>query len=112
MLQAFGVGLIPFSAEYLLLRGFYAFEDTRTPFRMAVWIGAINIGPAAACHILLPASWAVTGMAGAYALSYAIGLLVTALRLRRRTEGLLDGRRICRTYAKLTTAAVAAGGVG
>ncbi|WP_329352412.1 murein biosynthesis integral membrane protein MurJ [Streptomyces sp. NBC_01261] len=112
MLQAFGLGLIPFSAQYLLLRGFYAFEDTRTPFRMAVWIGAVNIGLATACHVLLPASWAVTGMAGAYALSYAIGLLVTALRLRRRTEGLLDGRRICRTYAKLTTAAVAAGGVG
>ncbi|MFI6542285.1 murein biosynthesis integral membrane protein MurJ [Streptomyces prunicolor] len=112
MLQAFGLGLIPFSAQYLLLRGFYAFEDTRTPFRMAVWIGGINIGLAMACHLLLPASWAVTGMAGAYALSYAIGLLLTALRLRRRTEGLLDGRRICRTYAKLTAAAVGAGGAG
>ncbi|MFG2373258.1 murein biosynthesis integral membrane protein MurJ [Streptomyces sp. NPDC048504] len=112
MLQAFGLGLIPFSAQYLLLRGFYAFEDTRTPFRLAVWIGGINIGLATACHLLLPASWAVTGMAGAYALSYAIGLLVTALRLRQRTEGLLDGRRICRTYAKLTMAAVAAGGAG
>ncbi|MFF5302600.1 murein biosynthesis integral membrane protein MurJ [Streptomyces sp. NPDC013161] len=112
MLQAFGLGLIPFSAQYLLLRGFYAFEDTRTPFRMAVWIGGINIGLATACHFLLPANWAVTGMAGAYALSYGIGLLLTALRLRRRTEGLLDGRRICRTYAKLTTAAIAAGGAG
>lgn len=112
MLQAFGLGLIPFSAQYLLLRGFYAFEDTRTPFRMAVWIGGINIGLATACHLLLPASWAVTGMAGTYALSYAVGLLVTALRLRRRTEGRLDGRRICRTYAKLTMAAVAAGGAG
>ena len=42
MLQAFGLGLIPFSAQYLLLRGFYAFEDTRTPFRMAVWISGIK----------------------------------------------------------------------
>ncbi|MFI2190014.1 murein biosynthesis integral membrane protein MurJ [Streptomyces sioyaensis] len=112
MLQAFGLGLIPFSAQYLLLRGFYAFEDTRTPFRMAVWISSVNIALAAACHLLLPPRWAVTGMAAAYALSYAIGLLLTALRLRRRTEGLLDGRRICRTYAKLTAAATAAGGAG
>jgi putative peptidoglycan lipid II flippase len=51
-------------------------------------------------------------MAAAYALSYAIGLLLTALRLRRRTEGLLDGRRICRTYAHLTAAATAAGVAG
>ncbi|WP_078971103.1 murein biosynthesis integral membrane protein MurJ [Streptomyces chattanoogensis] len=112
MLQAFGLGLIPFSAQYLLLRGFYAFEDTRTPFRMAVWISAVNIALATTCHLLLPPRWAVTGMAAAYALSYAIGLLLTALRLRRRTEGLLDGRRICRTYAKLTAAATAAGGAG
>ncbi|MGW3103789.1 murein biosynthesis integral membrane protein MurJ [Streptomyces sp. NPDC001100] len=112
MLQAFGLGLIPFSAQYLLLRGFYAFEDTRTPFRMAVLISAVNIALAVACHFLLPPRWAVTGMAGAYALSYGIGLLLTALRLRRRTEGLLDGRRICRTYGKLTVAATAAGGAG
>ncbi|MGW3044719.1 murein biosynthesis integral membrane protein MurJ [Kitasatospora sp. NPDC001159] len=112
MLQAFGLGLIPFSAQYLLLRGFYAFEDTRTPFRMALWISGINIALAVACHQLLSPRWAVTGMAAAYALSYAIGLFLTALRLRRRTGGLLDGRRICRTYAKLTTAAAGAGTAG
>ncbi|MEV5381842.1 murein biosynthesis integral membrane protein MurJ [Streptomyces sp. NPDC052721] len=112
MLQAFGLGLIPFSAQYLLLRGFYAFEDTRTPFRMALWIGGINIALAVVCHLLLSPRWAVTGMAAAYALSYAVGLLLTALRLRRRTEGLLDGRRICRTYAKLTAAATGAGAAG
>ncbi|WP_217576291.1 murein biosynthesis integral membrane protein MurJ [Streptomyces sp. GbtcB7] len=112
MLQAFGLGLIPFSAQYLLLRGFYAFEDTRTPFRMALWVSGINIALAVACHLLLSPRWAVTGMAAAYALSYAIGLLMTALRLRKRTEGLLDGRRICRTYAKLTSAATGAGAAG
>ncbi|MEU8910624.1 polysaccharide biosynthesis C-terminal domain-containing protein [Streptomyces mirabilis] len=63
-------------------------------------------------QILWPPRWAVTGMAAAYALSYAIGLLLTALRLRRRTEGLLDGRRISRTYTELTAAATVAGAAG
>ncbi|MFG2206800.1 murein biosynthesis integral membrane protein MurJ [Streptomyces sp. NPDC048638] len=112
MLQAFGLGLIPFSAQYLLLRGFYAFEDTRTPFWMAVCISVVNIGLAAACHYLLPARWAVTWMAAAYTVAYAVGMLTTALLLRRRLAGRLDGRRLCRTYGKLTLAAVAAGGVG
>ncbi|MFF7470208.1 murein biosynthesis integral membrane protein MurJ [Streptomyces sp. NPDC008092] len=112
MLQAFGLGLIPFSAQYLLLRGFYAFEDTRTPFRMAVWISGIDIVLAVGCHLLLSPRWAVTGMAAAYAVAYAIGLLLTAVRLRRRVEGLLDGRRICRTYARLTAAATAAAAAG
>ncbi|MFE0137805.1 murein biosynthesis integral membrane protein MurJ [Streptomyces sp. NPDC059037] len=112
MLQAFGLGLIPFSAQYLLLRGFYAFEDTRTPFWMAVWISAVNIALATGCHLLLPARWAVTGMAAAYAASYAIGLLITALRLRRRLEGRLDGKHLCRTYGKLTASALTAGALG
>ncbi|WP_030827516.1 polysaccharide biosynthesis C-terminal domain-containing protein [Streptomyces hygroscopicus] len=65
-----------------------------------------------ACHLLLSPRWAVTGMAAAYTLSYAIGLLLTALQLRQRTEGLLDGRRTCRTYARLTAAATGAGSAG
>ncbi|MGY0020740.1 murein biosynthesis integral membrane protein MurJ [Streptomyces sp. YJ-C3] len=105
MLQAFGLGLIPFSAQYLMLRGFYAFEDTRTPFLTAVWIGAINVALACACHWLLPVRWAVTGMAAGYALSYGIGLLLTARLLRSRLDGRLDGRRLVRSYGKLVAAA-------
>jgi len=112
MLQAFALGLVPFSAQYLLLRGFYAFEDTRTPFWMAVWVSGLDILLATGCHLLLPPRWAVVGMAGAYAASYAGGLLVTGLRLRRHMEGRLDGKRLVRTYGKLTAAAGLAGAVG
>ncbi|MCB5910718.1 murein biosynthesis integral membrane protein MurJ [Streptomyces sp. SF28] len=112
MLQALGLGLIPFSAQYLLLRGFYAFEDTRTPFWMGAWIAAVNIALATGCHLLLPVRWSVTGMAAAYAVAYGVGLLITALRLRRRLYGRLDGRRLCRTYGKLAAAAAVAGVLG
>ncbi|MEU5209865.1 murein biosynthesis integral membrane protein MurJ [Streptomyces sp. NPDC020742] len=112
MLQAFGLGLVPYSAQYLLLRGFYAFEDTRTPFWMAFWTSAVNIALATACHLLLPVRWAVTGMAAAYAAAYGVGLLLTALRLRRRLSGRLDGRRLCRSYGKLAVAAALAAAAG
>ncbi|MDH6108404.1 putative peptidoglycan lipid II flippase [Kitasatospora sp. MAP12-15] len=112
MLQALALGLIPFSAQFLLLRGFYAFEDARTPFWMAVWIAAFNIALATTCHFLLPTRWAVTGMAAAYGVSYSIGLLITAQRLRSRMAGRLDGKRLSRTYGKLTAAAAAAGLAG
>ncbi|WP_440581940.1 murein biosynthesis integral membrane protein MurJ [Streptomyces flavofungini] len=112
MLQAFGLGLIPFSAQYLLLRGFYAYEDTRTPFWMATTIAGLNIALAAACHWLLSPRWAVTGMAAAYTVSYVIGLLITARLLRRRLGGYLDGRRLARTYGKLTLASAGAGALG
>ncbi len=112
MLQAFGLGLIPFSAQYLLLRGFYAFEDTRTPFWTAALISGVNIALATVCHWLLPVRWAVTGMAAGYAVSYGVGLLATAALLRRRLEGRLDGKRLLRTYGKLGAAALAAAVAG
>jgi putative peptidoglycan lipid II flippase len=112
MLQAFGLGLVPFSAQYLLLRGFYAFEDTRTPFLMACWIAGVNIALATVCHVMLPARWSVTGMAGAYTLSYVAGLALTARLLRRKTGGRLDDGALRRTYAKLLGAAFLAAALG
>ncbi|GKQ38888.1 murein biosynthesis integral membrane protein MurJ [Streptomyces sp. A012304] len=104
MLQAFGLGLIPYSAQYLLLRGFYAFEDTRTPFFLSAWIAAVNIALATVCHLLLPTRWAVTGMAGGYAVSYLAGLALTVRLLRRRTGGRVDDGAVRRTYTKLVCA--------
>ncbi|MEW1666673.1 murein biosynthesis integral membrane protein MurJ [Streptomyces albidoflavus] len=112
MLQAFGPGLIAFSAQYLLLRGFYAFEDTRTPFFMAAWIAGVDIALASACHLLLPARWAVVGMAGAYTLSYLAGLALTARLLRRRLGGRIGTGGLGRAYGKVLCAAVPAAGLG
>ncbi|MFE7499764.1 murein biosynthesis integral membrane protein MurJ [Streptomyces albidoflavus] len=112
MLQAFGPGLIAFSAQYLLLRGFYAFEDTRTPFFMAAWIAGVDIALASACHLLLPARWAVVGMAGAYTLSYLAGLALTARLLRRRLGGRIGTGGLGRAYGKVLCAAGPAAGLG
>jgi putative peptidoglycan lipid II flippase len=105
MLSAFALGLIPYSAQYVLLRGFYAYEDTRTPFYNTVWVAATNAVLSGLCYLVLPAKWAVTGMAFAYGFSYLIGLVVALPRLRRRV-GDLDGARIKNTYSKLAAAAV------
>ncbi|MFF7029765.1 murein biosynthesis integral membrane protein MurJ [Streptomyces albidoflavus] len=112
MLQAFGPGLIAFSAQYLLLRGFYAYEDTRTPFFMAAWVAGVDIALASACHLLLPARWAVVGMAGAYTLSYLAGLALTARLLRRRLGGRIGTGGLGRAYGKVLCAAVPAAGLG
>ncbi|MEU7564072.1 hypothetical protein [Streptomyces eurythermus] len=72
---------------------------------MAAWVAVVNIALVTARHVLLPARWAVTAMAGAYTPSYAIGLLVTARLLRRRAGGRLDDGTLRRTYAKLLVAA-------
>ena len=111
MLSAFALGLIPYSAQYVLLRGFYAYEDTRTPFYNTIWVAASNAALSGVCYLVLPRHWAVTGMAFAYGLSYLVGLMVALPRLRHRV-GDLDGARIKRTYGKLIGAALVPAAVG
>ncbi|MEV5738159.1 murein biosynthesis integral membrane protein MurJ [Streptomyces sp. NPDC052292] len=108
MLMAFGLGLIPYSVQYVVLRAFYAYEDTRTPFYNTVIVAAVNAAAAGLCYFLLPARWAVAGMAAAYGLAYAIGVGVAWRRLRKRLGGDLDGSRVLRTYARLGIASVPA----
>ncbi|MFB7189734.1 murein biosynthesis integral membrane protein MurJ [Streptomyces sp. NPDC056230] len=116
ILMAFGLGLIPYSVQYVVLRGFYAYEDTRTPFYNTVIVAAVNAAASALCYVVLPAQWAVVGMAASYGLAYAVGVGIAWRRLRNRLGGDLDGAHVVRTYARLCLAAVPAavlgGGVG
>ncbi|MFE1323542.1 murein biosynthesis integral membrane protein MurJ [Streptomyces sp. NPDC058741] len=108
MLMAFGLGLIPYSVQYVVLRAFYAYEDTRTPFSNTVIVAAVNAGASAICFFVIPSRWAVVGMAASYGLAYAIGVGVAWRRLRKRLGGDLDGARVLRTYARLCIASVPA----
>ena len=108
MLMAFALGLIPYSVQYVVLRAFYAYEDTRTPFYNTVIVAAVNAGASALCYVVLPSRWAVAGMAASYGLAYAIGVGVAWNRLRKRLGGDLDGARVLRTYARLCIASVPA----
>ncbi|MFF3783168.1 murein biosynthesis integral membrane protein MurJ [Streptomyces sp. NPDC001933] len=116
ILMAFGLGLIPYSVQYVVLRGFYAYEDTRTPFYNTVIVAAVNAAASALCYVVLPARWAVVGMAASYGLAYAVGVGIAWRRLRNRLGGDLDGAHVVRTYARLCLAAIPAavlgGGVG
>ncbi|MFG2138734.1 murein biosynthesis integral membrane protein MurJ [Streptomyces sp. NPDC048650] len=108
MLMGFGVGLIPFSVQYVVLRAFYAYEDTRTPFYNTVIVAAVNAVASALCFLVLPARWAVIGMAASYGLAYIIGVGVAWRRLGKRMGGDLDTAHVVRTYARLAGASVPA----
>lgn len=112
ILMAFGIGLIPFSAQYVVLRAFYAYEDTRTPFYNTVIVSGVWAALSGVCFVLLPDRWVVAGIAFSYGVAYAIGVLVAWRRLRRRLRSDLDGPRIVRTYARLTGAGIPAAVLG
>ena len=108
---AFALGLPAFSAQYVALRGFYAFEDTRTPFFLQVAIAGTNVLLALLAYAVLPLRWRMVGVAVAYALTYAGGLALSTSVLRRRTGG-LDGYVVTRHYVRLLAAALPAGLLG
>ncbi len=79
-LTGFAVGLIPFSAYLFALRGFYALNDTRTPFVINAGENALNIVFAAFGF----ARYGVRGLALGYSAAYAIAAIVALITLRRR----------------------------
>ncbi|THA84385.1 murein biosynthesis integral membrane protein MurJ [Streptomyces sp. A0592] len=84
MLTAFAPGLVAFSAQYVLSRGFYALSDTRTPFFLNLVIVTLNAGLSAAAYLLLSPRWAVTGMAAASSVAFLAGAAATGYALSRR----------------------------
>lgn len=112
MLMAFSLGLIPYSAQFVMLRGFYAYEDTKTPFFISLWIGIANAGFAYGAFLLLGSTpWAVAGMCVGYSISYLVGAGLTAQRLHKLI-GDFDGKRVMRVHIKLCVAAGIAAAIG
>ncbi|MGW1335444.1 murein biosynthesis integral membrane protein MurJ [Streptomyces rubiginosohelvolus] len=109
ILMAFAPGLIALSGQYVLSRAFYALSDTRTPFLLNLVIVALNAGLSLAAAHLLPARWAVTGMAAAYSLALCAGWALTGRVLCRRLDVVQPFRSSPVTaHARLLLAAVPA----
>jgi len=108
-LMVMALGLVPYSLHYLVIRSFYALEDTRTPFFVQATIVAANIVLAIALVVPFQASgWVAAGLGGAYALAYVVGLAVAVPLLRRRLPD-LDFRGVLAQVGRLTVATIPAG---
>jgi len=89
IVSIFMLGLIPFTLFYVLLRGFYALEDTRSPFVITVVFSALWLVVVSALFPSQPPGGGqIAVIAFGYVLSYWVGLILAwvwlAIRLRRR----------------------------
>jgi putative peptidoglycan lipid II flippase len=110
VLIAFLVGLVPFSALFVLQRVFYSLSDTRTPFFLQVLQASIFTVLALACA-LLPDDLIAIGLA--LALSFATGIqtLVTAVIIRRRLGG-VGGGTVLKSLGRFVVAALPTAAAG
>lgn len=111
VVSAFALGLLPFSLFYLLIRGWYALEDTRTPFLVTVVFNALLIAFSIWLYQLAPAQVKVVSLGLAESVAYWIALVVAWWWLRRRLGGLNTGST-AGTIARMVVAGAIAGGVG
>ncbi|MBI4580087.1 MAG: murein biosynthesis integral membrane protein MurJ [Planctomycetes bacterium] len=104
VLRFFAAGLWAFCAQHMLLRGFYAMHDTRTPLKVSLALVASTV------VLNLLGVWTPLGV-GTFGLTTAVtsggSVVLLALLLRRKLAGRLDLRAILRSIAK-TAAATAA----
>lgn len=100
---AFAVGLLPFSLFYVLLRGWYAVEDTRTPFVLTVVYNVFMVGLSLPLFMAAAVELKVTALALGYALAYWITFFV-AWFLLSRSLGHLEVRRTAWVLVRLLIA--------
>ena len=95
IVSIFMIGLLPFTLFYVLLRGYYAMEDTRTPFYITVGLSAFWLITVLPLFEIAPAGGAQVAMiALTYSLSYWVGLAVAWVLLARRVGGVGSSRTI------------------
>lgn len=107
VIEAFALGLLPFSAFQLLLRVFYAMKDTRTPALISLVNVGVAIGLNTFSSFVLPPSLIVPGLAVGYWIPYIVGSMIAWRVLSRRIGG-LDGRRVASTTIRLHVAGIPA----
>ena len=110
-LAVFGPGLVFFTVHYLVLRGFYALEQTRVVFLVQCVVAATNIALAVVLVGLTDDAATSPALVGAYVGSYAVGATTSYLVLSRRVGG-LGGRRTLRYLLRLLLVAAVATAVG
>lgn len=107
VLLAYSVGLIFYVSNRLLASVFYAFQDTRTPVRMAVVAVGVNLLVGSALMGPLKAP----GLALATALASMTNTILLARQLSLRLGAWYD-RKFLRALGRMLGAALLAGGVG
>jgi putative peptidoglycan lipid II flippase len=110
VVTAFGLALVPFTGYTILLRGFYATQDTKTPALITTGVSIVGVTGCLTAAWLLPRPQIVVAIPIAYAVAYTAGLVVAAFLLRRRL-GRIDGHRLASTHARVALATAAAGAV-
>jgi putative peptidoglycan lipid II flippase len=89
-IQAFALASVTFTIHYLMLRGFYANEDNRTPLLIQVVIAIVNIGVAVVLVRVVEPNRVAMMLALSYGIAYLVGAILSVTLLSRAIGSLMD----------------------
>ena len=107
VLSALSFGLVAFSINLILIRGFNAFEDTRTQVISILVINIIAVGMSYFCLFFVKNQWVTVGLGVAFSVSYLVGLFVT-LGLLKKHVGKLSILKFLGQHVRLLIASLIA----
>jgi putative peptidoglycan lipid II flippase len=84
----FMLGLLPFTLFYVLFRGFYAVEDTRTPFWASLLMNVVALGVAVPLFYAVSGGAQVAALAFGYVCGFWATFILSWILLARRLGGL------------------------
>lgn len=105
----FALGLPAFSLFYVLLRSYYAQENTKTPFMINLGFNLLHIAIGFALFSVLPDGLQVAGLALGYSISYVITCAITWQRIGKRVPEINNNghlRLLVRVVVASTVAAI------
>lgn len=108
-IQAFGPAMIFFTVHYLMLRGFYATENTRTPFFIQVVIAATNIAAAFVLTSSVGNQKTSMALAFSFGIAYLFGSILSVTLLSRRIGPIFDAEMARFLVRMAVSLAVSAG---
>ncbi len=107
IMSVFMLGLLPFTLFYVLFRGFYAVEDTRTPFLVSVLMNVVALAVAIPLFYSAIGGAQIASLAFGYVCGFWATFLASWILLSRRLGG-VDSRRTIRALVRMLIAGVAA----
>lgn len=107
VLSALSLGLVAFSINLILIRGFNAFEDTKTQVTSIFIINIISVLFSYLFLAVLPSEYVTIGLGIAFSISYLVGFFVTVALLKKHT-GALELSGVVIQHFKLFVAAISA----
>ena len=107
VLSALSFGLVAFSINLILIRGFNAFEDTRTQVSSILVINVISVGLSYLFLSTLQNKWVTVGLGAAFSISYLVGLFITLSLLKRHIGKLVLGDFVPQHFRLLLASLIA-----